>query len=212
MFKAYCTDPNPGRGRGVAISLLLVTVLAAPALAIPINMALRIPADPVLIGETVNVELWLVATNPPGEDWNLVELLLLWDPTFLDLQGFTDAQPLTSNFFGGSDPEGPGSALWGAQTGLNPLFAPTFPGMHVTTFQFEALAETSPDKTMVSLSNQTGQTYVVKLGGSGFEDVTGTLGQDNVEIQLPEPATATMLLVGLAGVMKLRKRRGFQRV
>ena len=159
--------------------------LAAPALA-NIDLELRPLSQTVSIGDTVNVGLYAVSDDDTDQLLQAVQVIISWDPNFLQLLGNDDtgAVPLLSSGFPANDPfnvnevvppqDGDGMYVAFAPFG-NPTAA-TPQGIRLTTFQFLALADTP--QTLVDIlasgGNPEGGTIVFD-GTVPNLDVTGDI-------------------------------------
>jgi hypothetical protein len=181
----------------------LITILAGglaasmpqPAAAGMINLDLRVP--PALTfhkGELVPVEVWFVSSTAPSTDWSSADIIFEWSP-ILTFSSFTD-EPipnLTSNT-SAKQPAENGIVWSGSHVSFGGVFsADDAPGTHVTTLNLKAVDVGAA--TIRVLVGDLGADTVVYDGD--FNEITGTKGGTEVAIELPEPATVLLLMVGL---------------
>ena len=192
--------------RGIA-SLLAVVLVAIPAgLAqgngINIDLALETVTPSVFIGDTIEVELWFVSSGDPSQDWIAGEVLIEWDEA-LDWLGYVDNPALSLQVSASwlATPNDPQQMWWGG-TGSSPLPAATGDGTLVTTLQFLATDVAVDAPITVMAADGVGPTIV--LAPTGLP-VTGDLGGSTVTIDVPEPGTVVLMLVG--GLLGFRRRR-----
>ena len=178
--------------RQAAVIIIGSISLAAPALA-GINLDFRPPGQTVSIGDTVNVGLYAVSDDETDQLLVAANVILSWDPNFLQLLGNddTDAVPLISSGFPGNDlfnlnevvPPQDGDGLYVAFAPLGNPVAATPEGVLLTTFQFLALVASpqTPVDILESAGDPEGETIVFD-GTVPNLDVTGTLTGGVVEI------------------------------
>ena len=169
---------------------------AVPALA-DINLEYRPPSQTVLLGDTANIGLYAVSDHDTDQLLMAADVIISWDPDFLQFLGNdnTDAVPLQSSGFPANDlfnlnevvPPKDGDGLYVALAPLGNPVAATPRGTLLTTFQFQALAETpqTPVDILESAGDPEGHTIVYD-GTVPNLDVTGELFGVTVTI-LAEP-------------------------
>jgi hypothetical protein len=186
------------------------------AIAGPISLEWRPAHQVVNVGSTVNVGLYAVADDGVDEVISVMDVILMWDPAFLDLLGVDNNGPYTwqSSGFpsaapGGLNPDhSDGDALYTARSQFFPAPSAmaTAAGLLVTTMQFTALAETPGTMLFIPEDHPDGAETIV-VGGISALDVHSSLGSATIVI-IPEPAFAGIGL--LMSVVALR-RGGSQR-
>ena len=181
-----------------------------------INLEWRPAAQTVEVGDTVDVGLYAVVGPGEHQYFRALDMVFTWDTTYLDLLGLdaTGAVDLLSSDFpypdtlyniNEADPPQDGDGYYQAFAPLGPGVDVYDAGVLLTTFQFEALAESLG--TLVDIPAYGGDPELettVWGGGGANRDRTGTLGDAWIEI-VPEPATLT--LFGLGALTLLRRRR-----
>lgn len=168
----------------------LIAALAGPAVApADINLEWRPETQTVLVEEIVNIGLYAVSDDPEMDQYILaMDVILNWDPDFLELIGVDDTGPydwLFSGFPVGdvdglNDTFADGDALYTALGQLGAGAWATPEGLLVTTFQFTALAETPG--TTITIPEDAGSYTHTAIWGSPGQDVHGTLGSATVTI------------------------------
>lgn len=171
-----------------------------------INLDFRPDSQTALIGDTVNVELYAVSDDATNQSLSAMDVILVWDPSKLQLLGASNAGNgyswLNSGFLypgGLNQTYSDGDAIWTAfaQFG-DPAYA-TPQGLKVTTFQFRALEITTGTPVSISAARG-GSKTVVYDGQSANKDVTGTLDQGAVVrilADVPVPPTSYSVFRGL---------------
>ncbi len=178
----------------------------------PIDMQWQPSAQTVAVGDTVQIDMFLVTNDPPANHTILtIEAVLNWDPAILQLTGNVDPcdDPMQAcdaiscpageenwvlSYFpvGPADPDGfnnsllDGDAFYVAAICPNTGAAPITPAqsLRVTTFTFTALAPTEMGDTVLSLTGCTGGTpsFTRIIGDGPGNVVTGNLGVGNVTV------------------------------
>lgn len=197
----------------VAVVLTLLLAATNPGQA-AINLELRPVHQSVSLGSQVDLGLYAASDNEAGQLLSAADVILGWEPGYLDLLGNSNAGAvlLLASGFPATDPYGlnesvppqDGDGLYIAYAfGGQPVVA-TPAGTLLTTFQFQAVGLTS--LTTVALLPAAGSPLghtVVYDGTVPGLNVTGTLGSATVTI-VPEPAAAVGLLLILAGGTRRR--------
>ena len=179
-----------------------------------IDLEWRPAAQTVLVGETVNIGLYAVSDDgETNQSISAMDVILAWDPGFLELTGNVDDGPyswMVSAFPDDSGSDGindtwiDGDAFYVAyaQGGVPAWATPS--GLLVTTMQFTALAE-APE-TVLSIPEQAGDytETVIYDGQIPGLDVHGLLGTASITI-VPEPTGLVLLALGGASVW-IRRR------
>ena len=195
--------------RTIFLSALSVT-LSAPALA-EISLELR-PADPtVVVGDTVNLGLYAVSDDATDQLLSAVQVILTWDPAFLELLGNDDtggAPLMVSDFpvpdpfnLNETDPPPPadGDGLYIGLTALGAPVAATPAGTLLTRFQFLALQETlTPTPVGIPATCRAPQCATIVFDGTiPNTPVTGTLSGVEVEVESEGPPPMLSITVDI---------------
>ena len=130
--------------------LAALMTLCSSAPAQDVDLALTPGSQIVTIGDTVEVQLFALASGTQNIDFAAIDALLDYDPNFLLLTGVDDTNA-TENWFASSflpDPDGINNSIADGDAIYTALSAPGIPavappaGTLVTTLQFVALQET----------------------------------------------------------------------
>lgn len=192
-----------------------------------INLEWRPAVLGVAVGETVEIGLYAVSDDETDQSTNLIEAILLWDETRLELLGHVDNGPYEWFGFSFQDDEGfdglnapftglpanDGNAWFVARSQLiGPPAQATPEGLLVGSFQFEAL---DAGETELELPAEFGDVTQTRVGGAeeAGSIVTGTLGPPAVVTIGPDVptvsewglATMTLLLLSAGTIVLLRR-------
>ena len=176
----------------------------------PISLEWRPASQSVVVGDTINIELYAVSDDSVDDEISVMDVILEWDPSFMSLQGLDNNGPynwLSSSFpataIGGLNPDySDGDATYTARSQFIPPSAIATPGgLLVTTVQFLALAETPG--TMLTIPESKGLAETSVIGDIPGFDVHSSLGSAMVTIT-PEPASFMLLLAGATMVIRRR--------
>lgn len=207
--------------RGLAaVGLLLVVVSEANAQGEGVvDLLWSVPAGDILVNDTFTVALVARGGDVPliAEPFSATETILQWDPTRIALLGIDDSQDgyaWLSSALPAIDAGGlnqtflDGDALYQAlgQFSPNPLPVASTGGLLVTNFVFRALR---PGPAQISSPTELGafaRTVVLDDLIPGL-DILGTTSPGSVNIAIPEPATAVLLVVLSSGLVFGRRRR-----
>jgi hypothetical protein len=184
----------------------------------PVNLEYRPAQQTVRAGDTVHISLYAVAEGPGDQSVSDIEVVLLWDPLMLAGIERIDNGPYAWFFSdfpgkGGFDPDNlngtheDGNAQYLAARQLAPLapFFATPEGRLVTTFVFEALAETPA--TFLESPRFFGQNRTrVFHGFTPNLDITGSIGTAQITI-IPEPSTLGLLIFGAFAAHRILRRQ-----
>ena len=176
-----------------AVCILATSGLATSPAAANINLEFRPAGQTVSVGDTVSVGLYAVSDDKTDQFMAAAQVILAWDPEFLQLLGNDDtgAVPLLSSSFPANDPfnlneqvppqDGDGIYIAFAPLG-NPVAA-TPSGTLLTTFLFKAVAETfsTPVDILEFGGNPVGETIVFDATVPNL-DVTGSLTGATVHV------------------------------
>ncbi len=214
----------------MTMRLILGLGLLAPISALAlIDLEFRSHYQQVKLGKTVSIGLYAVSDNANNQLLSAMDVVVRWDPTYLNPISFTNAGNgyawQSSGFFPGSinNSLSDGDAMWTAWARPGDPAAATPAGLLVTTFRFTALAITLG--TMVEIvPSFNGFTTVVFDGTTPNTPVTGQLGSAKVMITpyvpppgppigagseaVPEPGTLVILTGGIAWFLARRRNRG----
>lgn len=186
----------------------------AGAVADPISLEWRPANQVVTVGSTVNVGLYAVSDDAVNDIISVMDVILEWDPAYLNLIGVDNNGPYTwmSSGFpaaapGGLNPDhSDGNALYTARSQFPPSpFAEATPeGLLVTTVQFMALAETPGTPLTIPEDHPDGAETIIVSEIPGL-DIHSNLGSATIVI-IPEPASFVLLLGSMSMVL-LRKQK-----
>jgi len=147
----------------------------------------------VHVGDTVNIGLYAVSDNQNNQLMAGLDVIFAWDPDHLQLVGIVNNGPYAwmSSAFPVGDPFGlnevvppqDGDGLYLAQGRWQTLPQATPEGLLVTTFQFEALANTCGTDLLILATGGSPETETVVWSGSlPGTPITGSLGQLTVAV------------------------------
>jgi len=191
--------------------------LAAGAASGAIGLELRPSFQTVNVGDTVSIGLYAVADNGGTQDLSAVQVVLGWNPAFLQMMtnSKTGAVPLLTSAFTSPDPYGlnesllpqDGNALYLGFAGLGAPVTATSAGVLLTTLRFQALSAVAftPVDLMVSGGSPVGFTTVFDAVVPNLS-ITGALSGGGVQIV---PSTGVLGVLGgtmLAGALRRRRR------
>ena len=208
---------TPALGAACLLGLLLPPIARAN-----INLEWRTQTQTVNIGDPLGVGLYAVSDNGLNQGFSSVQLIMEWDPAYLLLTGNDNTGAvdlLGSSFIPGdsfgineANPPADGDGMWIGMVMFGQERQATPAGALLTTITFDALAQTGPSGTWLTMladssthphpPHPTGFTKLLNLQS---ENVLGTLGGSATVIVTPEPGTAGALL--LLGALTLGKRR-----
>jgi hypothetical protein len=150
------------------------------------------PSEPtVIVGDIVRLGLYAVSDDETDQSIAAMDVLLAWEPEFLELLGKEDNGPYEWLFSGFPDDSGldglndtwlDGDAFYSALARFGaPAFA-TPEGLLVTTMQFQALAETPG--TELTIPEHLGEFSYTRVydGEIPGKDVHGELGSATIII------------------------------
>ncbi len=198
----------------VVMSLIIGLFCASPAYAL-ISLEWRPIDQTVSVDDVFGIGLYAVSTAPT-ESFVSMDVIFTWDSDYLEILGLDDtgAVTLASSSFPATDdydlnengvnPPADGDGLFrGTVANLSEPVNATPGGILVTTFEARALDVIG--ETFFSISATGGTDGVTRVLESTDPDIdiTGMLGSATITI-VPEPAT--LLLLGLGGLV-LRRRR-----
>lgn len=198
------------RRGGVAIGML-----ASAAAFAEINLEFRPLGQTVSIGATVQIGLFAVSDTPAPQSFSAVQTVVAWDPAYLGLLGVDDTGGvgwLSSGFptpepygLNESNPPGDGDGIWLALNSPGSPNVATAAGTLLTTFEFEALAETpSTDVLVLSGGGSPNVNTAVFDAVIPNFNILGEIGEAAKVTIVPEPATVGLAVLGLAVMMRRR--------
>lgn len=170
------------------LGLLLSSAVALEAYGQTISLEWRPASQTIVVGSNVSIGLYAVADGPGGIPISVMDVIVQWDPSFLDLVGINNNGPYTwlaSGFPGVGDSGlnatfADGDAFYNAQSQLgNPAVASPA-GLLITTFEFVTLNETPSTKLFIPETLGGAETIIIN-GIPGL-DVHGSLGNATVRI------------------------------
>lgn len=194
--------------------LAAAALAAAPACA-SISLELRPLFQTANVGDTVGVGLYAVADSPAPQNFSVVQAVIAWDHAHLELlgvngiggvawgsSGFPSPDPYGLNE---SNPPGDGNGLWLALPLIGVPNTATAAGTLLTTFEFEASAETAAAHVAVLAAGGTPTIHTAVFDAviPNFNILGGIGAPATIEI-VPEPATA--ILLACLGMGWLRRR------
>lgn len=198
--------------RRFAVASALMLGAATVANAGPIHMDLSPSVQVVNVGDTVEIDLIVMTSDGSPQGFDALDAILGWDTGFLSLTGFDNSGAGASFFLTGFLPDGDninddvtdGDAMFNAlATPGSPVSAPASPGsLIITTFQFQALAETAGTNVVLIPSIGTFSSTRVLLNGV---EVTGNVLGPATIVIVPSPGALAFL--GAAGLIGRRRRR-----
>ncbi len=170
------------------------------------------------IGDVVEIGLYAVSTSGFPEIVRGMQVILEWDPQYLELAGLNNNGPYTwlfSSFFSdaGADrlnadcgpdvfcqpytglPYNDGDAYYQAGANFTTPALATPGGLLITTFRFNAVAETPLTTVQVPLAAGT-STQTQVFGDEPGSDITGTVGSVAVQLVVPHWGTLDMRAPG----------------
>ncbi len=164
----------------LAVGMALATTCQAVA---NINVELRPATQTVAVNSTVFIEMYLVSDSGSDQLMASAEIILTWNPTFLELEQANNIPGLMSfpEFpvflpLNEADPPADGDAMYVALAFGDQPLAATPAGTLLTTLQFKALLETNGTPVCIPESSDIPQgTTVVWDGTIPNFPVTGTL-------------------------------------
>jgi hypothetical protein len=179
-------------------------------------------------GSIVSIKLFAVSDNSSNQLLSAMDVVIRWDPNFLNPISFTNVGNgyswQSSGFFPGSinNSLADGDAMWTAWARPGDPAAATPAGLHVTTFRFTALANTL-STTVEIVPSFNGFQTVVFDGTIPNTPVTGQLDSTSITItpwvpppggpigshseSVPEPTTFSALGAALLAYRLSRRSK-----
>ena len=193
-------------------ALGLITVAMAANAQSLINLELRPTVQNILVGQTATVELWAVASTPTAVELASMDVNITWNSSVVNpinsttsggavgdwtLQGFLAGPAVNSSL---SD----GDARWTAISNFFNIVSVPSSGIKLINFTFTGVALGT---TQVSMpATLTGSTPTDVFQPTTGNSILGTIGPSVTINVVPEPATMTALGLGLAAMLRSRKR------
>lgn len=219
------------RGRLIKVTILMAILMAVALLetAVSANVGLEWrPGDTsVQVGDGLVLGLYAVSDNGADQPISAMDVVVLWDPSFLRFDYLGEPQPvwLGDGFYTPSDWPDPlpdpvpdnikndinydiydGNALYSAMSQFGASANATPGGLLCVDFYFTALAPTNSTSVSVAESYGNGITSVFD-GTQPNTVINGALGSAQISVTaVPEPASVAGLLSGLACFIGLRRR------
>jgi hypothetical protein len=141
------------------LGLLTGAVIAAVSAQAAVDLEWRTEGGPVQVGDTLRIGLYGVADNGgENEPFCAMQVIVVWDPAYLDLLGVDDNGPYPWMSSGFPDDNGldglndtftDGDAYYHAWANFGDPAAATTEGLLITTFEFEALAPSDGTELLV---------------------------------------------------------------
>ena len=215
----------------VALAALGCMLAATASVKADVDLEWRPASQTVAVGDTVDIGLYAVSDSDSPQAIGAMQVILDWEPSFLDLVNHVDNGPyqwVGSSFpndevFDGLNADCGPDTFCDPYTGLPfndgdalyqalPQFAPNPPafatpeGLLVTTIRFTALDKTELTELVIPASAGK-YTETVILGGFGGEfPITGELGTAQITI-VPEPTSLILLALGSVGLLRSPRTR-----
>lgn len=202
-----------------AVGLLLVVVSDANAQDGIVDLLWSVPAGDILVNDTFTVGLVARGADTPliPEPFAALEAVLQWDPTRITLLGIDSSQDeyaWLSSTLPAVDAGGlnltflDGDALYQALGQFDEFNRPvaSIQGLLVTNFVFRALRTGAAQINTPTELGEFARTVVLDDLIPGL-DILGTTSPGSVNIVIPEPTTAVLLLVLSSGLVFGRRRR-----
>lgn len=172
-----------------------------------VNLDLRPDYQIATVGSTVYLTLYAVSDSASNQSIGAMDVIINWDPTKLQLVGFTNAGNGYSWFQSGfllpgglNASTSDGDAVWTAfAQPTGPAYA-TPSGLWVTRFAFQALTTTSSTPVLIPQSEGS-QSSTVYDGVVPNTDVTGSLESGAVVEIVPATYPATAFTIGPGSVL-----------
>jgi len=179
------------RAARIAWPAWMFTLISASPLISAVNLELRPAGQTVVVGTTVEVELYATAGGGSNETVGYMTVVLTWDATWLTLTGVNNNGPyfwLDSGFPDDSMEDGlndsfsDGDALYRAAGVLGSPATATPAGLLITTLLFTAADTTALTTIQIVPQIEGTQTLVFSDTPPFGMNVTGTLGSANATI------------------------------
>lgn len=212
----YCVDKRFDRAM---LAIVTLGIAATAANAEPVGLEWRPMTQTVSVSDVVGLGLYAVSLSGNDEPFNSAQVVIAWDPAYLQLLGVDQTgaalqPPADSSSFPAGDswnineatPPADGDGIWQGLVELGNVRTATTAGTLLTTLEFTALAETPcTEVTMLPSLQKPGY---VRGWSKVVQETFNVLDYGNlpsaacVEI-VPEPTT----LVGLTMLTAIARRR-----
>lgn len=180
-----------------------------------IGVELRPAHGVVLTGESIRIEMYVVADSGAPQSLSGAQVILGWEPTYLHLAGIDSAGaasllysgfPLPDPFgLNESSPPGDGLGMFVAFANLGAPVVATESGTLLTTLVFDALAETGATEVeLVPMAGTPEGRTTVFDGMAPNRDVTGALRGAAVTV-IASPSAALGLVLCVAPAIRRRR-------
>jgi len=196
-----------------AIAVLVCLAVASVSSA-AVNMEFRPAAGSYAVGDDVVLGLYAVSDAPGGQSIAAMDMVIVWDPTYLSGVSLGDPQDcwMIDGFFDG-DLEGlnenlnDGAVYYSAMANLGEKLQIDSAGLLCVDLEFKALAPVSSTLVRI-IASQGADSSRVLDGTVPNLDVKGTLGTANISIgAVPEASTLATLMTGICFVGGWRRSR-----
>ncbi|MEQ8850452.1 MAG: hypothetical protein RIB32_01565 [Phycisphaerales bacterium] len=197
---------------GAALGVALYASVPATA---AINLEFRAASPVYSVGDTVEFGLFAVSDSSSTQSLSAAEVIFAWDTSFLSFVGLdgsggaglalADFMTVGSGGLNETNPPADGDGLFFGFANLGSPIDATPGGTLLTTFQFDALAETPA--TMLDILAAGGtpvRSTIVYDGVQPNTDVTGTLTGDAVEI-VPAPGAGASFIIACLAASRRRR-------
>jgi len=221
------TSAGDSSWEGLGTTLIPGTICVRPGDP-AVNLAFLTSTGILEIGDTLVVRFMASSATCDDHPVGSIEAIILWDPAVLALQAKIDDGPIVwpgSGFPNDSAldglnapytglPANDGDAWYVAQAGSSEGISVPTDGLHVTTFEFQAVGGTA--ETALVIAPSEGSFTVTRVLGAGplaGQIITGSLDSTTIVIQPAIPALGDLGVVtlslgmGAAGAAILRRRR-----
>ena len=209
---------------GLALAALLLAATTGAAVAddpILVDLVWDPPLQVVQLGDTVNVELWAYPNQTV--DFNSAQVIMTWDPIYLELTGTVDPAyppPPGTSIWSSSFPYGDsfgineasplpvdGDGLWIGEVDVGQTLPATSSGLLLSTITFQALALTAGTPVEMLWSMQLpGSPLARSKFNVGTQNVLNSVGNPAIVV-IPEPASLVLLGGGVLVGLGLRRTK-----
>ena len=200
----------------IPVLALCALAFLAGTTAADIDLEWRPLSQTVNVGDPLGIGLYAVSDSSEAQWFSSTQVILSWDPTYLELTGNDTAGALPlfgSSFLLGdsfgineANPPADGDGMWVGLAPFGQELDVTPEGSLLTTITFNALAETPGTWVTMLESSQhpplpPGYT---KMLNAQSEDVLGQLGSPASVTIVPEPSTMALGILAAAFIWRRR--------